>query len=154
MNIVLWWHTVGADQSIMLLKYTAALYPCCCKMPQNPLWSCTITSLSPFFHSALNTHCWLLIFPLSPPLSHPSPTSSPASTSPPISLPPSDTFSHFHLRLPLHHSTPSFSSSSPRQAITKPCMYPGGIEREGEKSGIVYKTEGDDERIRCYVWMT
>lgn len=65
MNIVLWWHTVGTDQSIMLLKYTAALYPCCCKMPQNPLWSCTITSLSPFYQSALNTHCWLLIFPLS-----------------------------------------------------------------------------------------
>lgn len=95
MNIVLWWHTVGTGQSIMLLKYTAALYPCCCKMPQNPLWSCTVTSLSPFFHSALNTHCWLLIFPLSPPLSHPSHTSSSASTSPLIFLPFSLSFWYF-----------------------------------------------------------
>lgn len=50
-------------------------------------------------YSALNIHCCLLIFSLSPPLSHPSPTYSSVSTSPPISLPfsPSSSYCTFIL---------------------------------------------------------
>ena len=168
--VALWWHTVGAEQTdlqnvpkiycsfISMLLQNAAhpslilhhykscsiSLPLCSRHPLLavnilPLYS-LISSVSRFFS--------FLPPPLLPFLSH-------------FHLPP-HIFSHVHLSLPLHLALSSldplhFSSSCPRRMITKPCVYPSGIWREGRrerKSGLAYETAGDDERIRCYVWMT
>lgn len=52
--------------------------------------------------------------------------------------------------------TPFLSSSLPGQVITKPCLveYSGNMERRGRSLVYAYGTKGDDERIRCFVWMT
>lgn len=157
MIFVLWCHTVGN-----VPKRNCSFVGKMLHSPALILYHYKSSSIS-----CTSTAGWLLIFSLYPSLSHTSPTHSSASTSSSLFSPIFAIllifscpfiFRYYYIFLCLLFIPSPFPHLSPdKWSQSHACTLVGyTVEgwREGEKSSLASETDGDDERIRCFVWMT
>lgn len=160
---LLWWPTASRMVHKMFLKYTVALYPCCYKMLQNPSlilyhyksYSISRPLCSP--HPLLPVNIRLLALILSIPYYCFSCLHLSSHFSPVFAIPfaHSCTFIFCYIFLCVHFiPIPCPHLPPDKWSQSHACTLVGYRRREEEKSGLAYEAEGDDERIRCFVWMT